>query len=239
LGERSRSPLPASFELDGESYELEHTFKLDWLSAVGRYRGGSGSLILKIYRARNLWGLPVRWLTSRMAQREARILSSAAGVAGVPASFGTWCGTGILHAFLEGHPLRADESVRADFFDEFDERLAAIHDLGIAYVDLSKRDNLLVGEDGLPCLIDFQIAWAWPTPGLFSVLPGFIGRWILARLQRADRHHALKHRGRVLPESLSDGQRAELARPAFPIRLHRFLVRPYQKWRRKRSRAAK
>lgn len=238
MSERPRSPLPASFELAGESFELEHTFKLDWLSAVGRYRGDASCLILKVYRARSLWGVPVRWLTSRMAQRESRILSSAGAIAGVPRAFGTWQETGILHEFLEGHPLQANEAVRADFFDEFDERLAAIHALGIAYVDLSKRDNLLVGDDGLPCLIDFQIAWVWPTTGLFGiVLPAFVGRWILARLQRADLHHALKHRCRVLPDSVSSEQRAVLGRPALPIRIHRFLVRPYQKWRRRRQRA--
>lgn len=236
MNDRSPSPLPESLTLEGESYEFEHQYKHDWLSAVGLYRGGSSSVILKCYRARSLWGLPVQWLTRRMAERESRILRSAAAVPGVPRSFGTWQASGILHAYLEGHPLQPDEAVRADFFDTFDARLAAIHELGIAYVDLSKRDNLLVGEDGLPCLIDFQIAWQWPCTGLFNaLLPGFLGRWILSRLQRADRHHALKHRGKVAPESITDEERQSLERPAFPIRVHRFLARPYQKWRRKRQ----
>ena len=115
--------------------------------------------------------------------------------------------------------------------------MAEIHAKGIAYVDLSKRDNVLVGEDGLPCLIDFQIAWFWPGSGwLGALVPGFLGRWLLARLQRGDRHHVLKHRSRVQPETLTEAQCEQLENPGRLLGALRLVLRPYQKWRRRRQR---
>ena len=40
--------------------------------------------------------------------------------------------------------------------------LNAMHERKVAYIDLHKRENILVNERGDPCLIDFQISVAWP-----------------------------------------------------------------------------
>ena len=233
------SPLPESLELEGEPLERVHSYKNDWLSAVGRYRGASLDVILKVYRQRPLFGvLPVAWITRRMARREVELLRRFQEFDGVPRQFGTWNGTGLLHEFVEGHPLRRDEDVRPDFFELLRGLVGKIHEHGVAFVDLSKRDNVLVGPEGRPYLLDFQIAWAWPTDGIFgTVLPNFVGRAVLERLQRGDRHHVLKHQSRVQPDSLTQDELERLDNPGLLLRVHRKLLRPYQKWRRRRQRA--
>lgn len=234
-----QNSLPDSIEVEGETLQLQHRYKSDWVSAVGRYTGVELDVILKVYRARPLfWVLPVRWFTRRMAAREVRILNEVQVLDGVPREFGVWNETGMLHEFVEGHPLQKDEPVRPDFFELLHALIGEIHARDIAFVDLSKRDNVLVDEAGKPCLTDFQIAWEWPTSGLIgALLPNILGRSILRRMQAGDLRHLLKHQRRVSPESLTQEQHESLANPGLLLRTHRLLLRPYQKWRRRRQRA--
>ena len=37
-----------------------------------------------------------------------------------------------------------------------------MHARRTVYVDLHKRENIIVSEHGKPCLIDFQISICWP-----------------------------------------------------------------------------
>ena len=101
-GERTGRTLPGRLELDGETLVLAREFKDDWLSAVGLYEGPARKLILKSYRERPLFVLPMRWLTRRMARREVEVLAMVEGLRGVPRAFGTHRGVGILHEYLEG-----------------------------------------------------------------------------------------------------------------------------------------
>ncbi len=48
------------------------------------------------------------------------------------------------------------------FFPGLSALLDAMHERKVAYVDLHKRENILVNEKARPCLIDFQISVAWP-----------------------------------------------------------------------------
>jgi hypothetical protein len=227
--------LPGHLVLDGERYELTERYKEGWLSAVGRYVHGSRELLLKTYRARRLYGLPVRWITSRMARHEIRVLEIVRGIRGVPDLVGPYHDVGMIRELVEGHPLERGERTRPDFFDLLDETVAAVHARGVAYVDLSKRDNVLVGTDGRPHLFDFQIAWTDSPGRITRFLPGFLRRALLRQFQRGDRHHTLKHRGRA-GASITSSEQEALQTPGWPIRLHRFLTRPYHKWRRRRAR---
>ena len=67
-----------------------------------------------------------------------------------------------------------------------------MHERKIVYVDLHKRENILVNERGEPCLIDFQISLAWP-------------RWLpagplFALMRRVDEYHLMKHWSRSRPD---------------------------------------
>jgi len=228
--------LPDQLQVDGKSYELCERYKEGWLSAVGRYVHGSRELVLKTYRARSLAGLPVRWITSRMARHEIRVLELVRGIPGVPSLVGPYHDVGMIRELVEGHPLERGETIAPDFFDRLEETLDAVHERGVAYVDLSKRDNVLVGTDGRPYLFDFQIAWTDAPGRVTRFLPRSVRRSLLHQFQRGDRHHVLKHRARAGASTLTPSELEALDTPAWPIRLHRFLTRPYHKWRRARRR---
>ena len=70
----------------------------------------------------------------------------------------------------------------------------------MAYVDLEKCENVLVGDDGLPHLFDFQISWYWSRRWGGELLPLRVMRgWF----QRGDRYHLIKLRRRTRPDQLS------------------------------------
>ena len=66
---------------------------------------------------------------------------------------------------MPGYPLGRDERVSDTFFDELAELVSWLHERHMAYVDLNKRQNILMGDDGRPYLIDFQISLHLPPTG--------------------------------------------------------------------------
>lgn len=232
-------PLPERLELDEGHHVLGETLKDGFWSAVGVYAGAGGRVVLKVYRERGWRGVPLGWIGRLFARREAAILGHVEDVEGVPRLRGVHGATGIAHDFLEGRPLQQREEMSAEFFDRLEALVAALHERGVAYSDLSKRDNILVGSDGRPYLFDFQISWCWPpqpgAPRGARLLPGFVGRRVLHMLQEADVHHVLKHRSRHVPgDPAVKEAAARLRQPAWPIRLLRRVSRPYHRARRRR-----
>ena len=94
--------------------------------------------------------------------------------------------------YIEGHPLGNREVVNETFYPALCALLRSMHERKIAYVDLHKRENILVNERGEPCLIDFQISVAWPS----WLPPGPL----FALLRRGDEYHLMKHWSRSRPE---------------------------------------
>ena len=92
----------------------------------------------------------------------------------------------VAHVYVPGHPLDRCDRVPDDFFPRLGRLLAAMHRRNMAYVDLHKRENILVGDDGQPYLIDFQISmvlWRrWPAETE-------VVRGLLTLLQRSDEYH--------------------------------------------------
>ena len=64
--------------------------------------------------------------------------------------------------YIEGNPLGRKDEVGDEFFPGLRGILDVLHARGMAYVDLHKRENVLVGSDGKPYLLDFQIGLALP-----------------------------------------------------------------------------
>jgi hypothetical protein len=112
----------------------------------------------------------------------------------------------------------------ARFFPMLEALLRRVHQRGIAYVDLHKRENILVGEDGRPYLIDFQISLQLPLRGPVGAL--------LRLLQRCDTYHLAKHlrRGK-LEQGIRSAAPRDAGRP-WIIRLHRRIAVPLRTSRR-------
>lgn len=245
-----REEMPEQITLDDGQYSHLRTFKHDFFAATGLYEGPSGRVVLKIGRRVPAFGLPLAWIGRRLADREMELYRQVDDLAGVPKCLGRWSDTGFAHAYVEGHPLQRHEWVSDEFFGRLREMIDELHRRDIAYVDLEKRENILVDDDGRPCLIDFQISWQWPKSGerrgFKRLVPDWMGRFILARLQNGDRYHLLKHQRRHRPDTLTPEQLEASRRGGLGITLHRLVARPLTllrrrilKWLTGRSRSPK
>lgn len=235
--------MPTEIRLIDGPYRHVRTFKHDFFAATGLYQGPSGKVVLKLGRTALLLGLPMAWLGEWAADHEWDMYRLAEDVPCVPRCFGKYGRTGFVHAYVEGHPLQRHERVSDEFFPQLNDILDRLHARGMAYVDLEKRENILVGTDGKPWLIDFQISYPGPDldqlidrrrgPGvLHKFIPRALRRYLLIRLQRGDRYHLLKHRRRHRPDTLTQVEIASSYQVGLTIQLHRLLMRPLTLLRR-------
>ena len=225
-----RRELPAELTVRGRLFRLENVFKHGFLAAVGVYAAGEDRIVLKCHREAPFLLLPTAWAGSLMARYEAAALARVQGIPGVARLVGPHGRTGILREFVPGHLLTRGAKVADAFFPQLLELLDAIHRRGLAYVDLEKPGNVVVGGDGRPYLIDFQVA--------FHVPDRFLGGTTLARavrswLQKSDLYHARKHWRRVRPDQLTDEQVAHSRLKPWPVRLGNRLLTPVKKLRRR------
>lgn len=222
--------LPRLVNCRGQRFTLVRTFKHDFFAATGLYRSPEGLAVLKMGRRKEFATIPMGWIGAFLTRREVCVYKLSQDIPGVPRLIGIVGQHGFLHEYVPGHPLARDEAVSDTFFDELLAMLAQLHAQHTAYVDLNKRENILIGDDGRPHLIDFQISLHLPPVGWRRLWPA---RWLLRRFQRADRYHCLKHKRRLRPDLLTAHERAEVEHLSFWIRLHRWLTRPLTNLRRR------
>lgn len=220
LGKRG---LPAAFVIEGVPYTLHQTIKHDFFAATGFYADPAGRLVvLKMGRTEEYFGVPLLWLGKWLCDREVRFYRRFADLPNVPPVLGRVGKTGFVHAYVEGRPLSKHHPVPDGFFAALDRLVDEIHRRKSAYVDTNKPENILLGDDGLPHLIDFQISfdlhdlgdWPW-------------SRWLLRRFQREDRYHLLKHKRKLRPDQMTQEEVARAERKSWVIRTHRTLTKPY------------
>jgi hypothetical protein len=226
LGKRG---LPPVIVVNGITYELERDVKHDFFAATGFYASADGRRVAaKFGRTEDYFGVPLRWLGRWLRDREMRMYARLQDVRAVPDVLGTVEPCGFVLAFVEGRPLRNDARVPDGFFDELRKLIDQIHACGVAYVDMNKKANIIIGRDGRPNLVDFQISF-----DLHELGDNFITRRILARLQREDIYHLRKHHARFRPDELTPQQLAEAERRSLLIRIHRMLRAPWIGLRRR------
>ena len=227
---------PATITLDGETFRRIEILKHDSWAATAVYRSASRTAKCKFNRTQRIGPVPMRWLGRALAARERWFMDRLAGIEGTPVSLGDIrvggdkLTTAIAHEWIDGHALAEGEHVDDWFFPQLQAILAEVHRRGVAHVDLHKRENILVDDNGRPCLIDYQISFGLPTDSRMArVLLG----GVLRVLQRSDDYHLLKHRVKHRPDqvglSLSDMQRL---RPWW-IRAHRCVAIPFRTFRRR------
>jgi hypothetical protein len=223
-----REDLPARLEVSGRALRHVATAKHDFWAATGFYEDDAGRrAVLKIYRTTRFAGMPLRWLGRWQCGREVAFYRHLTGVACVPALLARVGDTAYIRAFVAGRPLSHEHAVPDVFWPRLDAALRAVHDRGVAYVDANKPENVLVGDDGHPYLFDFQIAWRCGPRADHA-----LGRWWLARLQREDRYHVLKHKRRFARGLMTHAELASVRRRSLLIRAHRVINRPYRMLRR-------
>ncbi len=228
-----RSEPPAQVEVDGQTYQRVTVFKHDNWAATALYESGDARIVCKFNRAVSLLGLPLGWLGRWLAYREAWMLKHLADVPQVPDLCGPVLVDGrrarnaVAHPFVPGRPLCRYQTADAAFFQELTDVVQALHAKGVAYVDLHKRSNIIVDDEGRPHLIDFQISVARPRGWWGRVGPW---AWTFNMLCASDRYHLAKH---VAQAALADGDQVpQIPRPWW-IRLHRSIAVPFRTLRRR------
>jgi hypothetical protein len=228
---------PAQVTVGGGTYRRAEILKHDSWAATAIYSNdGRERIICKFNRTAALFGIPLTWIGRALAARESRFLRQLADVETVPNDLGQVSSDGrllpnaIARCYIDGEPMRVKQKIDPRIFDELFELVQTMHKRDMAYVDLHKLENIIIGHDGRPYLIDFQVCFGlsarWPWNGKFA-------KYCLAKLQEIDIYHLNKHLTRCLPGTLTAEQmRQKSTIPAF-IRIHRFFAVPLRTARRK------
>ncbi len=218
---------PLQVTVDDCVFERVCVFKHDSWAATALYASESERhIVCKFNRTVSIGPIPMRWLGTALARREHDFLDQLEGVKGIPKVYRDVCVLGkiashaVAHDFVVGKPLSLCNEVPKGFFERVETLLAELHARRIAYVDLHKQENVIVGEDGLPYLIDFQVSVQFR-------------RWILGNLglrmlQDMDLYNVSKHR-KIHRQTSSSS--IECKRPWW-LNVHRAIAVPLRTFRR-------
>lgn len=185
--------------------------KKDVFGEIRVESGADGAVVVRDA----LTGLPwLRWLARLLLRREARALACLDGLDGVP-QLVTEANGLLVRSYIPGMPLHAARPTDPSYFHAAAALLRRLHQAGVVHNDLAKEPNLLVGDDGRPAMIDFQLAAYFPRRGRLFRLLGY-----------EDVRHLLKHKQTYCPEALTDRERRILADPGPLARFWRATVKP-------------
>ena len=216
---------PTDWELNGKTYRLVQMLKHDTWAAVALVEREGTRYAFKVSRARGRFERLLQPLMNFISRHEYDVYAVCDGLAGIPPLAGRVGRNAYLHEYVDGVTLDVNQNVTEGFFDELEAIVDEIHNRGVAYVDMAKRENIIVGEDGHPYLIDFQIS-----------LKQSHGRgplaWLKNRLvkmfQREDIYHLAKNRDRILCAIVPGYQSQYTKRRTLFTTFHRIVLRkPY------------
>ncbi len=208
--------------------------KRDALGRVELVDGPGGPAVRRVACGGRIPG--TRWLARLLLARERRALEALRGVGGVARLLEAREAEGyarapslapadgvprprdvLLRSWLAGEPLWQARELPQDFFERLAELVRALHARGVCHNDLHKEPNVLVGADGRPALVDFQLA----------SLHARRGRRFATRA-REDLRHVQKHERRYRTEGgrLAAAHLAPEARRSAAAALWRVAVKP-------------
>lgn len=141
----------------------------------------------------------LRSLARYLARREARALARLANVPQVPQLLSHSHGV-LLRQWIPAEPMQRAKPQDARYFREALHLLRRLHARNVVHNDLAKEPNWLVAPDGLPALVDFQLAWTAKRRGR-----------LFRALAHDDLRHMLKHKRNYLPARLTARERRVLA----------------------------
>jgi len=234
-----KKPLPQKIVFDGDTYRLQKVFKHDFFAATALYElpkisksaktQNPNKIILKLNRSQHLLGLPLAWLGEFLCRHQVDILQRLKNLRGIPHFLSHYGKTGFIYEFIEGQRLDSEKKIPDDFFDKLLNLLREIHQRNVVYLDLNKKDNIIIGSDGRPYLIDFQISLYIPKRLLLSRR---LSKYLKDNLQAADIYHLFKHKCKLSPELLRPEEQKLSQQVCILVRLHRHAATPLRELRR-------
>jgi tRNA A-37 threonylcarbamoyl transferase component Bud32 len=231
-----RNGLPTAIDCVGRSYVLVKVLKHDFMACTGLYEiagadpAGPQKIICKVNRRMHFCFVPLRWLGRIVTRREVRNLKRCEGIGGVPQVLARTGPTTYIYEYIEGTSLDQRSALPPGFFERLLAVLQQIHARGLVHFDLNKRGNVLVGNDGQPWIIDFQLS---THLGDRLLLSRRLSAGLRRRLQAYDLYHLYKHKRRLLPAELTEAEERLSRNNSLPLRLHRAIARPLKQVRRR------
>ena len=197
--------------------------KSDLFGHVEREDAAGRSSVLRDTRSARWWTRP---LARHLLRREQRALTVLESVERIPRLL-HYDATHLRREWIEGLPMQRAAPTDARYFREALRLVRQLHARDVTHDDLAKEPNWLVTPDGLPALVDFQLARHAPRRDrLFRMLA------------HDDLRHLLKHKRTYRPDRLTARERRILASPslisrlwrATGKRLYRFITRRLLGW---------
>lgn len=223
---------PQTLEIHGKAYSYEKVLKEDFFSVNLLYRAADGDrYVLKISDFRFIFGFFLTPLAILMSRREYRIYRRVADLPLVPELGQRFGLRGYLHKFIEGRTLHELEregkcELPDDFFDRLKGTLDELHRRRIFYMDLNKQGNIILGDDGLPYLIDFQVCIDFKYRNrLFDKL--------FDLFIKEDIYHLYKHKKRFRPDLMNEEELSLAKRSEFGKLVNRYYGDPYRRLKRR------
>lgn len=180
--------------------------KTDLFGRIERRNDGDLAHVLRDTRSAPWWTTP---LARHLLRRERRALTLLAGLPRIPRLI-DGNAVQLRREWIEGLPLHRAPRPDARYFREALRLVRQMHARDLTHDDLAKEPNWLVTPDGLPAVVDFQLARHAPKRGrLFRMLA------------HDDLRHLLKHKRSYLPERLTRRELRILAQPSPLSRLWR------------------
>jgi RIO-like serine/threonine protein kinase len=104
--------------------------------------------------------------------REKKAYKRIAGLAGVPALYGSIGGIALIIEEIQGTDISRIEVVKSldeHFFKGLENLVTRIHDRGIAHCDLKRAPNIMIGNDRNPYIIDWAASISKSELGFFPL----------------------------------------------------------------------
>jgi predicted Ser/Thr protein kinase len=204
--------MSASMTRDGEGGKVLRD-KGGFLSPVVSLIDHDGRrAVLKDYRRKN--AITRNLIAPALVRRESDVLRHLDGVPGIPRLHAVIDDLALVTEYIEGqHPGRF-EKLPDETFRRLAATVRAMHDRGVAHLDLRQKKNILIDRDLRPWLIDFANA--------MIVKPASPLRPMFAKLCAIDDGALTKFKARYWPHLLTDTDREAMKRQRFLRRLWPF-----------------
>ncbi len=227
---KAPSKIPAILKVQGEECRHVRTLKSDPFATTCIYEGPAGKYVFKTYHAHPAFLFFGLRFARYLARREAAHYEQLRTVEGIPDPLGSLNAYTHVREYIEGRVLNKKMPVPDDYFDRLLTLLHNVHARDMVHADVEKPENILVGTDGQPYLIDFQISFT--RQGLRRAF-GPLAPMVFERLRQADLYHFYKHKRRTRPDLTTPEEDRMGRRTGFWVGLHRCVTRPYFYLRRK------
>lgn len=138
--------------------------------------------------------------------REARALKRLQGLPGIPQILSQPNKRAVLMEYVAGETAKTmpKGQLGPDFFQRVRERIAGMHERGIAHCDLRSGGNTIIDSEGNPHFVDFVGHW---QRGAFWNLPW---RWVFSKFCIADQIAIIRLKQRLAPELITPEDRIQL-----------------------------